>query len=489
MRKKQSPNVVIIYADDLGFGDVGCYGASDIHTPNIDRLASRGVSFNHGYATAATCTPSRYSLLTGSYPWRNPQASILAGDSSNIIPSDMPTIARMFQTAGHRTAVVGKWHLGLGKDDIDWNRPISSTPNDVGFDESFIMAATNDRVPCVYVENRKVFGLTDDDPIEVTYDWEKAFPGEPTGRTNPELLRLDYSHGHDATIINGVSRIGHMRGGKAALWDDESMAETFLERALDFINVNSKTPFFLYYALHQPHVPRLPSKTFKGSTKLGARGDVIAELDWCVGQITDNIERLGLTEDTIIVFTSDNGPVLNDGYKDQAEELNGQHNPAGILRGGKYSMFDGGTRVPFIVSWPGRINSGISDAIICQVDLYACFASIINQVLNAEEAPDSLPLPSTFLGENEIGRTDLVLEGTKAKTVLRRNNWVYIPPYEGRSINENTNIELGNSLEAQLYDLRLDAGQQKNIVSERPDIVKIMSSRLNEILSGERTRY
>ena len=261
MRKKQSPNVVIIYADDLGFGDVGCYGASDIHTPNIDRLASRGVSFNHGYATAATCTPSRYSLLTGSYPWRNPQASILAGDSSSIIPSDMPTIARMFQKAGHRTAVVGKWHLGLGKDDIDWNRPISSTPNDVGFDESFIMAATNDRVPCVYVENRKVFGLTDDDPIEVTYDWEKAFPGEPTGRTNPELLRLDYSHGHDATIINGVSRIGHMRGGKAALWDDESMAETFLERALDFINVNSKTPFFLYFAYQHPHVHRLPTKT------------------------------------------------------------------------------------------------------------------------------------------------------------------------------------------------------------------------------------
>ena len=152
-------------------------------------------------------------------------------------------------------------------------------------------------------------------------------------------------------------------------------------------------------------------------------------------------------------------------------------------------MFDGGTRVPFIISWPGRINSGISDAIICQVDLYACFASIINQVLNAEEAPDSLPLASTLLGENEIGRTDLVLEGTKAKTVLRRNNWVYIPPYEGRSINENTNIELGNSLEAQLYDLRLDAGQQKNIVSERPDIVKIMSSRLDEILSSERTRH
>ena len=488
MGEKKDPNVIIMYADDLGFGDVGCYGATNIKTPNIDRLASRGILFSQGYATAATCTPSRYSLLTGSYPWRNPRASILAGDASNIINSDTPTMASMFQNAGYHTAVVGKWHMGLGRDNIDWNSTISSTPNDVGFDESFIMAATNDRVPCVYVENRKVFGLEGDDPIEVTYDWEKAFPGEPTGRNNPELLSLEYSHGHDAAIINGVSRIGHMRGGKAALWDDELMAETFVERAVDFIHNNSKDPFFLYYAFHQPHVPRLPSKRFKGSTKLGARGDVIAELDWCVGQIMEALDRLRITENTMIVFSSDNGPVLNDGYKDKAEELNGSHTATGRLRGGKYSMFDGGTRVPFIVSWPGQIESCSSDALISQVDLYACFASIIGQDLRVEDAPDSMPLADTLLGKDEIGRTELVVEGTKAKTVLRRNEWVYIPPYEGRTINKNTNIELGNLLEAQLYNLQTDVGQQRNIACDRPDLTQTMSSRLNEILSGECTR-
>ncbi|MEE3235004.1 MAG: arylsulfatase [Candidatus Latescibacterota bacterium] len=488
MGEKKDPNVIIMYADDLGFGDVGCYGATNIKTPNIDRLASRGILFSQGYATAATCTPSRYSLLTGSYPWRNPRASILAGDASNIINSDTPTMASMFQNAGYHTAVVGKWHMGLGRDNIDWNSTISSTPNDVGFDESFIMAATNDRVPCVYVENRKVFGLEGDDPIEVTYDWEKAFTGEPTGRNNPELLSLEYSHGHDAAIINGVSRIGHMRGGKAALWDDELMAETFVERAVDFIHNNSKDPFFLYYAFHQPHVPRLPSKRFKGSTKLGARGDVIAELDWCVGQIMEALDRLRITENTMIVFSSDNGPVLNDGYKDKAEELNGSHTATGRLRGGKYSMFDGGTRVPFIVSWPGQIESCSSDALISQVDLYACFASIIGQDLRVEDAPDSMPLADTLLGKDEIGRIELVVEGTKAKTILRRNEWVYIPPYEGHTINKNTNIELGNSLEAQLYNLQTDVGQQRNIACDRPDLTQTMSSRLNEILSSECTR-
>jgi len=486
--EKKDPNVIIMYADDLGFGDVGCYGATNIKTPNIDRLASRGILFSQGYATAATCTPSRYSLLTGSYPWRNPLASILAGDASNIISSDTPTMANMFQNAGYHTAVVGKWHMGLGRDNIDWNSTISSTPNDVGFDESFIMAATNDRVPCVYVENRKVFGIQDDDPIEVTYDWGKAFPGEPTGRYNPELLRLDYSHGHDAAIVNGVSRIGHMRGGKAALWDDELMAETFVERAVDFIHGNSERPFFLYYAFHQPHVPRLPSKRFKGSTKLGARGDVIAELDWCVGQIMEALDRLEITENTIIVFSSDNGPVLNDGYEDKAEELNGSHTATGHLRGGKYSMFDGGTRVPFIVSWPAEIMSCSSDALISQVDLYACFASIIGQDLRVEEAPDSMLLADTLLGKDEIGRTELVVEGTKAKTILRRDEWIYIPSYEGPAINKNTNIELGNLSEPQLYNLQADIGQQRNIAPDRPGLTQKMASRLNEILSSECTR-
>ena len=231
----QRPNVIILYADDLGFGDLGCYGAATIPTPNVDRLAAGGLRFHQGYATAATCTPSRFSLLTGSYPWRNPRAAILPGDAPLIMAPGSRTLPAMFRRAGYRTGVVGKWHLGLGCGDLDWNGEISATPNDVGFDRSFIMAATNDRVPCVYVRDRRVVGLDPADPIEVTYDWGKAYPGEPTGRDNPELLRVKHSHGHDCTIVNGVGRIGHMRGGRSALWTDETIAEVFLENAVAFL--------------------------------------------------------------------------------------------------------------------------------------------------------------------------------------------------------------------------------------------------------------
>lgn len=482
------PNVIIMYADDLGFGDIGCYGAKTIPTPNLDRLAAAGIRFSQGYATAATCTPSRFSLLTGAYPWRNPRATILAGDAPIIIEPGTPTLPGMFRQAGYTTGIVGKWHLGLGRGDLDWNREISAGPNDVGFDYSFIMAATNDRVPCVYIENRKVVGLDPDDPIQVTYDWSNAFPDQPTGRHNPELLRMKYSHGHDGSILNGVSRIGHMRGGKDALWNDETMAEVFLEKAIGFVTKNKDRPFFLYHAFHQPHVPRLPGPRFKGATAHGARGDAILEMDWCVGEMLNALERLGLKENTLVIFTSDNGPVLDDGYEDHAEELKGRHKAAGPLRGGKYSMFDGGTRVPFIVSWPGSVKPGESEALVSHVDFHASLAAMTSQSLKENEAPDSLDVLDALLGKSNRGREELVVEGLQAKTVLRLNEWVFIPPHDGPAINVNTNTELGNSLEPQLHDLSKDIGQIKNVAQEHSDIAGRMSARLNEIRESNRTR-
>jgi arylsulfatase A-like enzyme len=329
----ERPNIIIMYADDLGFGDVGCYGGTGIPTPNLDRLGAEGLRFHDGYATAATCTPSRYSILTGSYPWRNKSARILAGDAPLIIKPGAPTLPALLKQAGYSTGVVGKWHLGLGQGNLDWNEEIPAAPLDVGFDSSFIMAATNDRVPCVYVDGRRVVGLEPDDPIEVTYDRSKPFPGLPIGRDNPELLKMMYSHGHDMSIVNGVSRIGFMRGGTAALWEDEEMAEVFLGEAISFVSEHEDEPFFLYYAFHQPHVPRMPGPRFAGTTGLGPRGDVIAEMDWCVGELLDTLERLDLNEKTIVIFSSDNGPVLDDGYEDRAVELCGDHRPAGPLRG------------------------------------------------------------------------------------------------------------------------------------------------------------
>lgn len=482
------PNIIIMYADDLGYGDIGCYGATSIPTPNLDRLAAEGLKFEQGYATAATCTPSRYSLLTGSYPWRNEKAHILAGDAPLIIPPTAQTLPSLFKQAGYRTAVVGKWHLGLGKGKLDWNESIALTPLDIGFDRSFIMAATNDRVPCVYIDGQRVHGLDPTDPIEVTYDPEKPFPGLPTGRGNPELLATKYSHGHDMTIVNGVSRIGYMRGGAAALWKDEEMAEVFLDRAISFVSDHTDEPFFLYYAFHQPHVPRIPGKRFAGTTRLGPRGDVIAEMDWCVGQMLNAVDRLGLGENTIVIFSSDNGPVLDDGYEDGAVELCGDHRPAGPLRGGKYSMFDGGTRVPFILRWTGTVDPGESSAMVSHVDFLASFASLVGVPLDPDAAPDSLEVLPALLGRTENGRHEVVTEGTQAQTVLRQGDWVFIPPHDGPPTSHTTGIEIGNLPEAQLYDLSLDIGQIRNVAAEHVEMVNRMSARLREIREGERTR-
>ncbi len=482
------PNIIIMYVDDLGFGDIGCYGATGIPTPNLDRLAAEGLKFQQGYASAATCTPSRYSLLTGSYPWRNEKARILAGDAPLIISPTAQTLPSLLKQAGYKTGIVGKWHLGLGDGDLDWNTSIPLTPLDVGFDSSFIMAATNDRVPCVYVRDRRVEGLDPSDPIEVTFDLDEPFPGLATGRHNPELLTMKHSHGHDMSIVNGVGRIGYMRGGTAALWKDEEMADVFLDEAISFVSAHKDEAFFLYYAFHQPHVPRIPAKRFAGSTGLGPRGDVIVEMDWCVGEMLDALERLGVSENTIVIFSSDNGPVLDDGYEDGAVELCGDHRPAGPLRGGKYSMFDGGTRVPFILRWPGTVDPDESSAIVSHVDFLASFASLVGVPLEPDAALDSFDVLPALLGRTENGRYELVTEGTQGKTVLRQGDWVFIPPHDGPAITSYTNIETGNLPQAQLYDLSLDIGQIENVATEQVELGNRMSDRLEEIRKGERTR-
>jgi arylsulfatase A-like enzyme len=485
MTNTTKPNIVVLYADDLGFGDIGCYGAARIPTPNLDRLAAEGLLFRNGYATAATCTPSRYSLLTGSYPWRNARAAILAGDAPSIIEAGAPTMPARLRKAGYRTGIVGKWHLGLGDGHLDWNVEIALGPNDLGFDESFIMAATNDRVPCVYIDNRRVANLDPADPIAVTYDDARPFDGLPTGREHPELLALRHSHGHDGSIVNGVGRIGRMRGGAKALWDDESMAETFAAKAVEFVHANHDRPFFLYYAFHQPHVPRLPGPRFKGSTPHGARGDVIAELDWCVGELLDALDAAGVRDNTLVLFSSDNGPVLDDGYEDRAEALRGDHRPAGPLRGGKYSLFDGGSRVPLIVRWPAAVAPGAtSGALVCHVDLHASLARLTGQPLDADEAPDSLDVLDAFLGKSARGREDLIVEGMQGALAYRRGNWALIPPHGGPAVNVHTRTDLGNAPECQLYDLAADIGQRRNCAAEHPDLVKDMSVRMQAILRG-----
>ena len=371
-KKEPLPNIIIIYADDLGFGDVSCYGATRISTPNIDRLAGRGLRFTNAHCTSSTCTPSRYSMLTGEYAWRRSGTGILTGDAPAIINPGRTTIASVLKNAGYRTGVVGKWHLGLGPaSGAEWNGEISCGPMDIGFDYNFIIPATGDRVPCVFVENRKIVNLDPADPITVSFS--EPLYSEPTGRDHPELLKMHPSHGHDMTIINGISRIGYMSGGKSARWIDENIADVITDKAVRFIQNNRTNPFFLYFSTHDIHVPRVPAKRFAGKSGLGPRGDVILEFDWSVGRIMNTIDSLDLSDNTLIIVTSDNGPVVDDGYQDQAvEKLNG-HTPAGPLRGGKYSLFEGGTRVVFIASWMKKIIPGVSGALLSQIDLMSSF--------------------------------------------------------------------------------------------------------------------
>lgn len=451
------PNIIFIYADDLGYGDVSAYGASTIKTPNMDKLANGGVRFTNGYASSATCTPSRYALLTGTYPWREKKAKILPGTAPLIIGAEQMTVPKMLKTKGYHTGIVGKWHLGLGTGNVNWNTKVDPGPNEVGFDYSYIMAATQDRVPTVYIENGNVVGLDPNDPIEIDYD--NNFEGQPTGKNNPELLKMHWHHGHNSTIVNGIPRIGFMKGGEKAKWKDEDMADTFLKGAQDYVKRHKNEPFFLYYALQQPHVPRTPHPRFVGKSGMGPRGDVIVEADWCIGEFIKTLEEESLLENTLIIFTSDNGPVLNDGYYDEAVEKIGEHKPAGPLRGGKYSLFEAGTRVPFITYWKGKIKAGTSDALISQIDLLSSISDLVDSKIKVE---DSQNLIDVLLGESEEGREDLVLEAT-SRTALRKGDWIMIPPYKGPAINSHVNIELGNSQEYQLFNLKEDIAQQNNL--------------------------
>ncbi len=472
------PNVIVILADDLGLGDVGAYGAQAIKTPNLDFLAQNGVQFTNGYATSATSTPSRYALMTGMYPWKNANAKILAGDAPLLVGVDQYTLPKYMQKAGYRTAAIGKWHLGMGDGNVNWNETVIPGAREIGFDYSCLIAATNDRVPTVFVENGDVVGLDKNDPIEVSY--KKNFEGEPTALTNPEMLKMKWHHGHNNSIVNGIPRIGFMKGGESARWVDENMADYFLDKVKTYINEESDEPFFLYYGLHQPHVPRTPNQRFVGSTNLGPRGDAVVEGDWCVGELIAELKAKGLLENTLIIFSSDNGPVLNDGYYDEADEHVADHDQRGGTRGGKYSLFDGGTHVPFMVYWEGHIQPLKSDAIFCQMDIFASLAELVGEPL--EENIDSQEMLDVMLGKSTEGRTNLVQEAN-GKMAIRSGDYQMIPPYSGPKVNTTLN-ETGNSETYALYNLKEDRGQKNEISKENPEILERLKAEFLEITKG-----
>ena len=475
----KKPNIIIIYADDLGYGDIGVNGAVGVETPNIDRLAAGGVNFTDAHCTAATCTPSRYSLLTGRYAFRD-NAAILPGDAGLIIKKDYETLPGVLQKAGYFTGVVGKWHLGLGDGNINWNQKITPGPNEIGFDYSFLIPATGDRVPCVFVQNGEVVGLAEGDSLFVSY--EEDLGGYPVGEEEPELLTMHPSKGHDNSIINGISRIGFMKGAESALWKDEDFPFVLINQAKTFITESEEKPFFLYWAFHDIHVPRVPNEQFVGESTMGPRGDAIAQMDWCVGELLKYLNEEDLLTNTLIIFSSDNGPILDDGYIDQAEELLGDHHPAGMFSGGKYSMLEGATRVPTIVSWPGVIESRTSDALLSQVDLMASLASLVNQPLLTSSKMDSEDYLEAWLGHTQIGREFLLEEGFSL--ALRMKHWKYIKPFERPTPAwlEYKKVRTGLSGDPQLYSLLKDPQEKENLAGIYSDTLAYMEQQLESVM-------
>ena len=456
--KDSAPNIVFILADDIGYGDWSCYGATKIKTPHCDRLAKQGRRFTDAHSPAAVCTPTRYAFMTGEYAWRKKGTGILPGIAGLIIEPGRVTVPAMLKQAGYTTGVVGKWHLGLGVTPTDYNTEIKPGPLEIGFDYAWLLPATGDRTPCVWVENRRVVNLDPADPIKLDYTVQR---GEPR------------------SFVNGIPRIGEQTGGKAALWKDDEIADLLSSKAIAFMEQHKDERFFLYFATHDIHVPRVPNARFRGTSQAGVRGDTVHSFDWTVGRVLDALDRLKLADNTLLIVTSDNGGVLDPNGPDTEHggtvETNNGHAHNGPLRAGKGSAYEGGTRVPFIARWPGHVRPGDSDALICHVDMLASFAALTGQTLPEAAGPDSFNVLPALLGEKQ-GRDHLVEQGNVL--ALRQGTWKLIPP--GAQAKRGANV--------QLFDLATDLGETNNVAAQHPAIVEKMSALLAAIREKGKSR-
>jgi arylsulfatase A-like enzyme len=477
------PNIIFILADDIGYGDFRCYGATKVKTPNVDRLASQGLRFTDGHSMASVCTPSRYSFLTGEYAFRKRGTGIASGVEGLLIEPGRTTVPSLLKRAGYATGIVGKWHLGLGTKPTDYNGEIKPGPLEIGFDYAWIIPATGDRTPCVWVENHRVVNLDPADPIKLDYSVQR---GEPR------------------SFIHGIPRIGEQTGGKAALWDDENISTVIAAKSCAFIEQHKNQRFFLEVATHNIHVPRSPNPKFRGKSECGVRGDTIVEFDWTVGQVLDTLDKLKLADDTLVILTSDNGGVLDNNGPDTVHgigslEANNGHLFNGVLHGTKGSCFEGGTRLPFITRWPGHVRSGVSDELICQVDMLASFAALTGQSLAPADGPDSLNVLPALLGEKceKPCREYLVEQNNDASWVaLRKGPWKLLPAPTSTNVRgERVSPQSEHPAEAvakkdsqpkkiKLYNLTDDLSETKDLAAAHPEIVTEMSAKLGEIMKG-----
>ncbi len=450
-------NVIFILSDDPGYGDFGCYGATLVKTPNIDKLAASGRRFTDFHA-APCCSAARYGLMTGQYNWRRDVPGVLPGNAPLTIPLNTPTLATVMKSAGYVTGGVGKWHLGMGDEKTNFNKDLKPGPLEIGFDSFFGFPATQDRVPCVYFEDHRVVGLDPADPIRVAFQENAKQPGMTDN-------------------IAGRHRIGWMSGGKAALWDDETMGKVLLDKTLSYIDQNKNRPFFLYFASHCVHAPSIPSAQFVGSSNLSRRADELQELDWTVGQIVDTLAKLNLTDDTLLIFTSDNGSWLT-----KETGTAGIHHPNGPYRGVKFTVYEGGHREPLIVSWPKHVPAGtVCDEPLDIVDFVSTFAAMTNQP-RPDSGPDSQNAWPAILGEKlEHPVHDTMLFGTaRDKLAVRQGPWKLIPMRQNDTGHWTKDKNVKPGPELQLYNLADDPGEANNLASKNPEKVKELQAALDK---------
>ncbi|WP_145051183.1 sulfatase family protein [Lignipirellula cremea] len=487
--KEVLPNVVLLFADDLGYGDLGCYGATRLKTPNLDRLAREGRRFTDAHSASSVCTPSRYALLMGEYPFRQGLSRPVFLRTGLVFDHQRTTMADVMQRAGYATACIGKWHLGFGDKTPDWNGELKPGPLEAGFDYYFGVPVVNSHPPFVYVENHRVVGLAADDPF--------VFGQKARTQAFPEKM--------------GVAQIGGADAAHA-LYRDEAVGERLTEKSIAWIKAHKEQPFFLYLATTNIHHPFTPAPRFQGSSKCGRYGDFVHELDWIVGQILTTLEEQGLSENTLVIFTSDNGGMINQGGQ---HAISLGHRPNGDLLGFKFDVWEGGHRVPFLARWPGKIEAGtVSDQLLCNVDLLATMAALTGQHLAQGEGPDSFNvLPALLTTPKKPIRDHLVLAGNRpTHLALRANNWIYIGAQGGGGFTGsrpgehllggpaalkfagqiNSDVIDGklkpDAPVAQLYDLQKDPSQSENRIGENPLQAQQLQSRLEKIQNGTATR-
>lgn len=486
MPTAEQPNIVVIYADDLGYGDVGCYGATKARTPHIDRLAREGRRFTDAHTASAVCTPSRYALLTGEYPFRVDSFAPIFARAGLVIDPSKTTVASLLRRAGYATACIGKWHLGFGPkaETPDWNQPLRPGPREVGFDYFFGLPTVNSHSPFVLVEDDRVLGLDPADPL--------VHGSLPPTTPYPEknLAAQPVSGGRAAHALYRDEELGVQLAGKAVAW----------------LREHRGAPFFLYLATPQIHHPFTPHPRFQGTSEAGRYGDFIHELDWMVGEVLAALDELDLARNTLVLFTSDNGGMLNEGG--QAAWRAG-HRPNGELLGFKFGAWEGGHRVPFIARWPGRIPAGTtSSALVANVDLLATVAAIVRQPLAPADAPDSLNLLPALTGNPAAPiREQLVIAPFSPRHLaLRSGPWVYIsgqgdggfgglrggPASVAFSGRTNSDITPEGKLKPgapaqQLYDLSSDRAQTRNVIAAHPEVAARLRAELESLRRAPRT--